>query len=104
MNQATFGEGLRERDAMVLERFFDLYFAAVYGRVRSSVESTAEAELLTEGIFACMHRALPTLDPVCRLDSWVAAITALHIRAYKKSLHSTSSERDLQAADPDSTG
>ncbi len=58
LTERRFGERLRLREPEALERFFDLFFAPVYGRVRKLVGSSQEAEDLTQDIFLKIHGAL----------------------------------------------
>ena len=81
----AFGERLRSRDPEALERFFDLYFDSIYGRVRRLARSTQEAEDLTQDIFLNIHRSLPSFDTKKRLGPWVSAITMNRIRDHWRS-------------------
>ena len=94
----TLGERLRSRDPEALERFFDLYFDPVYGRVRGLVENTHEAEDLTQDIFLKIHRSLPSFDPKRSLRAWVFAIAMNRIRDHWRS------RRTLRETDHDDDG
>lgn len=81
----SFGERLRSRDPEALERFFDLYFDTIYGRVRRLVRCTQEAENLTQDIFLNLHRALPSFDPRKRVGPWVFTIAMNRVRDHWRS-------------------
>ena len=81
----SFGERLRSRDPEALESFFDLYFDAIYGRVRGLVGRTQEAEDLTQDIFLNIHRALPSFDPTKPVRPWVFTIAMNRIRDHWRS-------------------
>ena len=81
----AFGERLRSRDPEALERFFDLYFDSIHGRVRGLVHSTREAEDLTQDIFLNIRRSLPSYNPKRSLHAWVSAIAINRIRDHWRS-------------------
>ncbi len=93
----AFGERLRSRDPEALERFFDLYFDSIYGRVRGLV-GTHEAEDLTQDIFLKIHRSLPSFDPERSLHAWVFAIAMNRVRDHWRS------RRTFREADQDADG
>ena len=81
-NGESFRERLRLHDPEALERFFELYFDSVYGRVRNLVGSTRDAEALTQDIFQRIHRSLPKLEPGTDLGPWVLSTAIEHVREH----------------------
>jgi RNA polymerase sigma-70 factor (ECF subfamily) len=93
---------LAERRPEALERFFDVYFARVYGYVRRLVKDEHAAEDLTQDIFMHLHRALSTYDPRRALRPWVFTIATNKVRDYWSSR--TFQERAAMIGDEDDEG
>ena len=76
---------LPARDEAVLGRFFDVWFGRVYAFVRRMVADEHLAEDLTQEVFAHVHRALASYDPVRELRPWLFAIATNKVRDHWRS-------------------
>jgi RNA polymerase sigma-70 factor (ECF subfamily) len=78
-------EGVRRRDPVALDAFFEHYFDRVYSIVARLLGNRAAAEDAAQEVFLKIHRAAHTLDPARDPGPWVATIATNVCRDFWRS-------------------
>ena len=94
-------EALRDRDAVLLERFYEGYFDRVYAYVRRLLREEHLAEDVTQDIFMHVHRSLSRYDPTRDLRPWVFTIATNKVRDHWRSRRHQASQREISTSSED---
>ena len=92
-------EGVRRRDPVALDAFFERYFDRVYAVVTRLLGNRTQAEDAAQEVFFKIHRAAHTLDPTRDPGPWISAIATNVCRDHWRSASDRMARRSASIED-----